>query len=301
MKNRIPSISLGASIKDLDMAKRIGATAVDLSTLRIDGRKTNVNDPDSLFSKGESAVVEYYQGIKEYADKLGITICQTHGRISGFKDNKELDDALVESAMLDLAAAKAMGAPFCVMHSVTTINMGPDCPREKMHALNYDMFSRILDKGSKYGVTVATETFGDAVKFDCCDFFGNIDEFEESYERICGGTGSELFKICVDTGHSNKAMRFNNNPKPADVIRRLGKNIVCLHLNDNDTLTDQHKIPAMGTIDWNDVFDALDEIDYNGYYNMELNLSTYGAGFVEDTAAFAIKMMNNLLRNKYGE
>ena len=95
-------------------------------------------------------------------------------------------------------------------------------------------------------------------------------------------------------------MRFGN-PKPADVIRRLGKNIVCLHLNDNDTLTDQHKIPAMGTIDWNDVFDALDEIDYNGYYNMELNLATYGLGFVEETSAFAIKMMNNLLRNKYGE
>ena len=35
-------------------------------------------------------------------------------------------------------------------------------------------------------------------------------------------------------------------------------------------LTDQHKIPEMGTINRNDVFDAPDEICYSGNYNMEL-------------------------------
>ena len=50
----------------------------------------------------------------------------------------------------------------------------------------------------------------------------------------------------------------------------MGKNLTCLHLNDHDMLTDQHKIPEMGTINWNDVFDAPDEICYSGNYNMEL-------------------------------
>ena len=34
-----------------------------------------------------------------------------------------------------------------------------------------------------------------------------------------------------------------------------------------------------GTIDWNDVFDALDEINYQGTYNVELNLCHFGKKF----------------------
>jgi len=130
-----------------------------------------------------------------------------------------------------------------------------------------------LPFAKQYGVKIATETFGDAVRYDCCDFFGNIDEFMKSYQGICAVEDyKDYFTICVDTGHSNKATRYNN-PSVGDVIRKLGKDITLLHLNDNDTFTDQHKIPMTGTIDWNDVLNALDEIEYDGYYNMELNLA----------------------------
>lgn len=92
----------------------------------------------------------------------------------------------------------------------------------------------------------------------------------------------------------NKAMRFGN-PTPANVIRRLGDSVKILHLNDNDTLTDQHKIPRTGTIDWKDVFAALSEIGYDGVYNMELNLRHFGNNFLCETAEFAVKVMRNML------
>ena len=110
----------------------------------------------------------------------------------------------------------------------------------------------------------------------------------------------EHFTVCVDTGHSNKAMRYGN-PTPADVIRRLGKSVTLLHLNDNDTLTDQHKIPKTGCIDWNGVMDALDEIGYGGIYNMELNLRHFGDNFLIETAEFAVKVMRNMLTERYGK
>lgn len=150
-------------------------------------------------------------------------------------------------------------------------------------------------------IIIATETFGDAVKFNSCDFFGNINEFIITYNRVSAVKDFEkYFKICVDTGHSNKAMRFGN-PTPADVIRMLGKNIVALHLNDNDTFTDQHKIPRTGTIDWDDVLNALDEIGYDGIYNMELALSHFGKDFEIEEAEFAIKVMRKILKDHYGE
>ena len=159
----------------------------------------------------------------------------------------------------------------------------------------------MLADAKKYGVKIASETFGDSPKHGVCDFFGDISNFTSSFERVrCEGDNADWFFTCVDTGHSNKAMRFGN-PKPGDVIRRLGSSIVCLHLNDNDTLTDQHKPLLTGTIDWNDVFDALDEVGYSGVYNMEISLQCFGEEIVCDTAAYSVKILRNILDKRYGE
>lgn len=283
----------------LKIAKSIGADAVDFSTIAngMDYRKEG-----SVFSKSDDEIYTYYRELKKEADELGLLISQTHGRISGFKNIAAEDDALVENLRKDCIACKALEAKYCVVHSTTTIHLGPDAPKELMHSLNFDMFNRFVAEAKKYDVILASETFGDATKFDCCDFFGNIDEFTKSYADVCAvGDNAKYMAVCMDTGHSNKAMRFGN-PTPADVIRRLGGDIKVLHLNDNDTLTDQHKIPLTGCIDWDDVFNALDEIGYDGVYNMELNLGIIGGKNLEiESADYAIKVMRNLLKNRYGE
>ena len=81
----------------------------------------------------------------------------------------------------------------------------------------------------------------------------------------------------------------------------LGDKISVLHLHDNNKLKDQHKIPMTGDIDWNDVFDALDEIKFDGVYNMELNLKYFGESFMKETAEFAVKVMRNMLDTRYGK
>jgi sugar phosphate isomerase/epimerase len=162
------------------------------------------------------------------------------------------------------------------------------------------MFTEYLKYAKKYGVKLATETFGDAPNFGCVDFFGDISEFLMTYNRICAVDDNAAYMgICADTGHSNKATRFGN-PSPADVIRMCGKNLIALHLNDNDTFTDQHKMPLSGSMDWDDIFDALDEVGYSGIYNMELHLDFYGKELIVDTAAFAVKVLRRFLNNRYG-
>ena len=217
----------------------------------------------------------------------------------GFKNINEEDDALIKNARLDCLATSILGASTCIIHAVTTIHMGPACDPTVMRNLNYNMFTQILPYAKQYGIKIATETFGDAVRYNACDFFGNINEFIMSYNRIRQTEDfKNYFTICVDTGHSNKASRFNNNPSPADVIRLLGDQVTTLHLNDNDKLTDQHKIPMTGTIDWDDVFNALDEIGYDGYYNMELDLRWFGNNFMIESAEFAVKVLKNYLANR---
>lgn len=302
--DRKVGISIGAlqriygDEKALELTAKMGADSADF-TLEFDDRN-DYRNKDSVYALGEDAIIEYYGKLKEKADSLGIIIGQTHGKMPGFRNIKEEDDALVENTRLDLIATKALGSPVCVIHNATSIFLGANPDRDLMQKLSIDMFSRMLPFAKENNVKIATETFGDAVRFNSVDFFGDIDEFMTAYNNVKAlGELGNYFTACADTGHSNKAMRYGN-PTPADVIRRIGSEVTVLHLNDNDTFTDQHKIPKTGTIDFDDVFSALDEIGYSGIYNMECNLDHFGRNFQYEEAEFAVKVMKNILKERYG-
>lgn len=280
----------------LEIAAEIGCDGVDFNLY---SDEYDVRNPDSIYSKSDDALIAYFTQLKEKADSLGIAIAQTHGRGSIFRYDEEFNKAVFENARRDCLATKILGAPVTVFHTVSNIATGPDADKQWMRDKAFELFNAFLTYAKQYGVMIATETFGDAPDYGVCNQFGYADEFIESYRRIAShGDNKDHFKICIDTGHSNKASRFGN-PLAPEVMRMCGSNIVCLHLNDNDTFKDQHKIPMTGTINWNDVFDALDEVGYSGYYNMELNLTNFGLSMMVESAAFAVKLMKDILRRRY--
>ena len=281
----------------LEIAHEIGADAVDFNLCDA----YDYRQKDSVYAREEQEIRAYFEELRAYAASMGLEIFQTHGRGTGFKGVAEEDDALIENARLDCIATAALGARYCVFHTCTTIFHDPTTPAEEMHRYNDDMFLRILPYAKENGIVAATETFGDATGKGCCDFFGNMSEFLPAFDRIAAHEEyREHFCVCMDTGHTNKALRYNNNPTPQEAIRMLGSRIEVLHLHDNDTMTDQHKIPMTGCIDWKAVMDALDEIGYAGVYNLEVVLSHFGADFAIEEARFAVKVMKQMLKDRYG-
>lgn len=281
----------------IEIASEIGYDTVDFN---FDTIKCDYRDQNSFYSKSDDEIISYYTDLRKFAEEKGIRIHQTHGTGGGFVNDAEKDAALIKNNRIDCMASAALGAGICVVHNPTTMSFTPDVDAELMRRLSYEQLKGMVCNAKYYGLKIASETFGDAVKFDCVDFFGDINEFEMSCNRIINDPElTDNFTVCIDTGHSNKAMRYGN-PKPGDVIRRMGSNVTVLHLHDNDTLTDQHKIPMTGCIDWQDVFSALDEIGYSGVYNMELNLPHFGDNFLVETAEFAYKVMRNMLKDRYG-
>ena len=283
-------------IEALNIAKRIGADAVDFNTA---SRKVyDFRIPGSPYDKTDAELIEYYTAVRKHAEAIGMKIAQTHGRMHMYVRDEEENAAILENARRDLLVASVLGAPYCVMHGVTTGSMGPDTPAEEMRALNKRSFCDVLKYAKQYGVKIATETFGNSQKFGewVMDFFGQWDEFMATYQDICSvDDNADWFFTCMDTGHTNKAVRFGY-PLPAAAIRDLGSSLKCLHLNDNDGMTDQHKPPMSGNLNWNEILDALDEIGYDGIYNMELALGTFGKGLEIETAEFSIKILRNLFR-----
>ena len=233
-------------------------------------------------------MVAYFKDIKKRADELGIEIGQTHGRVSIYGKDERLYPVIDENARRDLLATAALGAPPCIMHSVSTIHH-PDETPERMRALNLAFFTKLIPHAEQYGVTVALETFGDAMANGerVIDFFGDVTELKAQYDALPTARKT----LCMDTGHTHKAAAVKPSVMDTvDAIRYLGNDITVLHLNDNNGATDQHLPPHYagknGGLDWKAVMQALSDVGYSGIYNFELAVP-YGSLLEETTRYFA--------------
>jgi len=53
-------------------------------------------------------------------------------------------------------------------------------------------------------------------------------------------------------------------------ILKLGKRMFCVHLSDNDGITDWHWSPGQGKVDWEPVFEALKYSGYDGVLSLDI-------------------------------
>ena len=110
MKRKV-SISIGplqgkyGDMRALEIAKELGADAVDFNLS--EGRFT-YKKSESIYSKSDKEIIEYFTELKNKADEIGIEIAQTHGRLTGFKNVPEEDDTLIKNARLDCLATSVL-------------------------------------------------------------------------------------------------------------------------------------------------------------------------------------------------
>ncbi len=275
----------------LALAAEIGAEGIDFSLCDYDDRR-----PGNLYTKSEEEIVAYCTALREYAASLGLVFVQTHGRITGYQSRQEEDEALIRNARLDCLATRALGASVCVMHTVSNSVYGADAPAALMHEKNDAFFLSVLPFAKEFEIRIATETYGICGYTKTCETFGLIPEFIAAYDRLAAH--KELGKhltVCMDTGHTHNATQFPGAIPVGEAIRRLGKRIAVLHLHDNNGYADQHTMPMAGTADWQDILQALEETGFDGYYNLELSPTHFGPALAKEEAAFAIKIMRNLL------
>ena len=70
--------------------------------------------------------------------------------------------------------------------------------------------------------------------------------------------------LCFDTGHNNIVP-----PRDFSILEKYGKRIFALHIHDNDGITDEHKLPFEGCIDWEKFITALNNTGYEGSLMLE--------------------------------
>jgi sugar phosphate isomerase/epimerase len=72
------------------------------------------------------------------------------------------------------------------------------------------------------------------------------------------------FKLCFDSGHANlSGHNFEH-------LNKLKDRLIVVHLHDNDGITDQHKIPFTGTVDWKNLAKVIESSSYDQCVNLEV-------------------------------
>ena len=277
----------------LKIAKKAGADGVDFNLW---SRAYDYKNPDSIYAKSDAEIYDYFKNIKDFADEIGIEIFMTHGQGTGYINDEIIDNNLIENVRRDCIATGALGAEYCVLHTAGNYHLPPETPADLMHLFNKELFEKGGVFAKAHNIKLVTETFGSSSRYGCIDFFGDYKNFENGLNNI-KKVYPEI-SVCVDTGHTNLTKQFNQ-PSVDEVIRKLGKNITCLHLHDNSGFKDEHKVLGSGNIDWEKVFTALNEIDYKGVFNLEIVLTHYGEDFIFEELCYGIKTLKQLLKNHY--
>ena len=157
-----------------------------------------------------------------------------------------------------------LGVTHFVVHAIMPFGTNSPENPELMKDMNAEFMGRLALEAHEYGVKhICIENLPFPAlpinhTYQCLDFA----------KRMNKETNSDMFKVCLDTGHANFC-----GEKPADAVRLIGKeHLGALHAHDNNGLADQHAMPGNGSIDWVDFSDALAEIGFDGCMSFETSV-----------------------------
>jgi len=214
---------------------------------------------------------EYATELKAVADKYNIVCTQAHAIYPTAKYGEdEMNEIRFKKIVRNMEFVSLLGGKAIVVHPIK------DYPPEyDIKRINIDFYNRLLPYCKEFNIKVCLENLFSTdrekgIKFPA--YTGLAEGFKECLDAL----DTEWFIACVDIGHCGLV---GENPKR--MIGILGNKYVhALHVQDNDSKTDMHTMPYLSKIDWEEVCEALADIDYDDEFTYEAN--NFINGFPEE-------------------
>lgn len=195
-----------------------------------------------------------FHNIKKITDELGINIWSFHLPFAPFD---LIDISAIEKGkrcktidMLSelIKAGGSIGIGKFIVHP----SGEPITEKERKERLknSRESLSKLADTAEKFNAVICVEDLPRTCLGNC---FEEMNFLTAEDERI---------KVCFDTNHIVVE-------KPEEVIRKLKDKIITLHISDFDFIDEKHWIPGDGKIDWKQILEALNEINYSGVWMYE--------------------------------
>lgn len=274
--------------KAIAMYCKAGYDALDYSLFAMQEKSHPLLEDDGSYAKQ----------IRRTAEANGLTITMTHSPFAFpgmWHDMDAFYGYIVPRIQKSVKAAALLGAKAVVVHPLPhclTVQMGEP---ERMRAMTIDFFKSLKPFAEAYGVKIAVENvWRYDKKRQCCtnDGCSSAAEMLSYLEEL----DSDCYTACLDVGHCGLI-----GEEAQDVIRTLGgQRITALHIQDNDYIHDQHTLPGMGKMNWDEVMKALADISYSGEFTFEADgfLTGYDNDFVGEAVSFMVRV-GRMLLEKY--
>ena len=226
----------------------------------IDYSMSELRDDDHILNSDEYK--NYAAKLLDEAKKNNIYFSQGHAVFGIPIDDEELAyKAYVKKNSRVLEVASLLNIKTVVFH--------PLCPRpyigneEYIYNANMKYFREMVALAEHYGVKIAVENMWTTDKRRGV-LKGSTCSNPYEHAHYVDSIGSEMFVACLDVGHSSLAGR-----EAQDCIRVLGSRLQALHIHDNDYKDDMHTLPGLSEMNWDEITQALADIDYKGDFTME--------------------------------
>lgn len=193
--------------------------------------------------------------LKNTADELGMQFVQAHAPGTNFLSPKVTDhDFLKKSIIRSIEVCGALHIPHNVLH----FGWAKGLSKEESFECNRAYCRQFLPVAQEYGVNILAEN-SCAVNMqdmyypnsaqDILDFLSFVDH--------------PMLHVCWDTGHANC-----EGPQYDEIVK-LGKELYAIHYNDNYGLSDAHTMPYCGTLNNDEIINALIAADFKGSFTLE--------------------------------
>lgn len=220
------------------------------------------------------------------AREVGLPFTQSHAHFFGLDHCEKLTEEeqahRIRLIRRDIEASAMCGIPWVVVHPQSYSDDTWYDPAVSMEK-NLELFKRLGDHAAKHGVGLAIENMFIHAGVPAC-FAASCEELIELVDTLAD---DKVFGICWDTGHAY----MNKVDQPA-AVRKMGKRLKSLHVNDNRGQGDDHVLPYHGFIAWEPFMKALGEAGYAGDFTYEIHNFTKGfdAAFHQEAVTFSRKL-----------
>ncbi|MDD4773947.1 MAG: sugar phosphate isomerase/epimerase [Eubacteriales bacterium] len=213
------------------------------------------HSPESPFYNDEW--LDWVKQIDEWGVSNGVTFHQAHAMVFDPFDESIESRRKADSAGRALTGAGILGIDWVVFHPVNI----PDTDHDILLQKNVEWLRPFVELAAENNTGIAIENMNDYGKFNryCC-----------SADDLCELTDTLAMPnvgICWDIGHAHcqKSDQYSE-------ITKTGHRLKVLHVQDNNGISDGHTAPYYGTVDWDVIKKALDDVSYKGEFTFEAHM-----------------------------
>lgn len=227
----------------LQAVSKAGFTSVELwaDTVHFDPR-TNVS----------------VQDVKKWLKEFNLSVHSTHGPFRHFTPNQPVLEFREYRQKLwhkTIEQCSEVGSPIMVVHGLDRKEY--DFKKSEIEILGNSL-ADLCEYGRKLGVIIALENIQNGENLDDA-ISTNLKDHRVNFPGIG-------LHYCLDIGHV-----VLNGLDIIDEIKVAGKELVSLHIHNNDGINDSHNIPTEGIIDWGHIYHELRTTHgYTGQLVMEV-------------------------------